>query len=237
MPPPSSGPPLDQPPRPRRWNPLSLRMYLAVLVTIGVASTAYVGVRLHRQHVALREIKRLGGFVITEPGGPAWLRSVLGNDRMRMFDNVVYVELGRTRASDATLATISCLKGMSGLSLGGTEISDAGLAHLKGMTNLHNLLLVNTRVTDAGLAHLKGLTRLQYLVLDRTDVTDAGLVPLEELTGLKDLSLGSTRVSDASLVRLAGLTRLQYLWLGDTQVTDAGAAELQAALPQAKIVH
>jgi hypothetical protein len=225
------------PPRPRRWIPLSLRMYVAVLVIAGVASAVNIGLPAWRQHIALKEIERLGGFAIAAPGGPAWLRAVLGNDRMKMFDDVVYVELGRTRASDSTLRHLSCLTSISGLSLGGTEITDAGLGHLEKLTNLHNLVLVNTRVTDAGLAHLTELKRLRYLVLDRTDVTDAGLVPLEELTSLKDLSLGSTRVSDASLVHLAALTRLEYLWLRDTLVTDAGAVELQAALPNAKIVH
>jgi hypothetical protein len=230
-------PHLDKPPRRRRWIPLSLRMYLALLLVAGVGSASYVGLPAWRQHVALREIERLGGFVIAEPRGPAWLRSLLVNDRMKMFDEVCYVELRGTRATDATLRHLSCLKSMSGLSLGGTEITDAGLANLEGLTNLHNLLLVNTRVSDAGLAHLKRLKRLQNLVLDRTQVTGAGLARLEEMTNLKDLSLGSTRVSDTSLVHLAGLTRLKYVWLADTQVTDAGAAELQALLPQAKVVH
>src|SRR5262249_39786007 len=108
MPLPSSDPPLNKPPRPRRWIPLSLRTYVAFLAIAGVASILHIGVPAYRQHVALREIKRLGGFVMAEPGAPAWLRSVLGNDRMKIFDNVVYVELGHTRASDATLNHLSC---------------------------------------------------------------------------------------------------------------------------------
>jgi hypothetical protein len=57
-----SDPTLSKPPRPRRWIPLSLRMYLAVLVAVGVASIACVAVPIYRQHVAIQEIERLSGW-------------------------------------------------------------------------------------------------------------------------------------------------------------------------------
>jgi hypothetical protein len=161
--------------------PRPLWIGLATVVLVVVAIGLRIGVPIYRQHVAIREIERLGAYVITSPVGPKWLRARLGNDAMKLFDEVTFVDFRGTRATDATMDHVSCLKSMTGLSLHGTQITDAGLAHLKGLPNLYRLSLFNTQVTDAGLAHLKGLNRLDDLFLDRTLVTDAGLAQLRDL--------------------------------------------------------
>jgi hypothetical protein len=116
-----------------------------------------------------------------------------------------------TNVTDATLATIKDILTLVHLNLRGTKITDAGLAHLKGLTNLLELHLENTAITDAGLTHVKGLVNLNYLNLYNTKVTDAGLKNLQGLADLRSL----------------------YLW--QTRTTSNAVAELQKALPYARI--
>src|SRR5262245_47807648 len=93
-----SGPPTvtanePRPPRPKRWVPLSLRMFLVILVLVGVGSVLWIGIPAYRQHLALEEFTRIHAWVRLEPRGPAWLRQQMGDERMKDFDEVVAVHL------------------------------------------------------------------------------------------------------------------------------------------------
>lgn len=248
----------DRPLRPRRWIPLSLRMFLALLAIAGMGSV-WVGVRGYRQLVAIRQLEDLGSDIVQTPAGPLWLRNLVGADRMRMFDEVTEVNYGREATNaglehlrgfnrlqlltlapaPVTNAGLEHLRGLTclqELNLSFTQVTDVGLEHLRGLTSLQDLSLNYVQVTDAGLEHLRGLTSLQCLRLDGTRVTDAGLEHLRELTHLEDLSLRNAHVTDVGLEHLQGLNRLQRLYLRDTHVTDAGVAELKRALPDLMIL-
>jgi len=257
---PASDPTTDKPPRPRRWIPLSLKMFVLILGTM----TVWTGIRAYRQYVAIREIERLDGYVATtRPRGPQWLRDWVGYKRYRFCEDVDFPRIDEPTAAvtEATLAYISWLpnlrvlglwntpttdaglahlRGMAKLEelyLANTQVTDAGLSDLRGMTNLLNLQLSDTQLTDAGLVHLKSLTSLRALWLDSTQVTDAGMVHLSRLSNLRGLFLGKTQVTDAGLAHLKGLTNLQHLELKLTIVTDDGVDELKQALPDLKVVH
>ena len=64
------------------------------------------------------------------------------------------------------------------LRLDGTAITDAGLAHLTLLEGLTYLNLVGTSVTDAGLEAIAGLAALQRVYLWRTAVTAQGVARL-----------------------------------------------------------
>jgi hypothetical protein len=188
--------------------------------------------------------------------GPAWLHKLLGDD---FFANVVVVNLGDPKVTDAALvhlkgltqlkclylndaqvtdAGLEDLKGLMELQtlwLLKTKVTDAGLEHLKGLKQLQCLFLGNTQVTDAGLEHLKGLEQLQLLYIHDTQITDDGLKHLKGLTNLIFLDLNNTAVTDVGLEHIKGLTILETLNLGKTKVTDAGVNDLQKALPNLKI--
>jgi len=249
---------------PRRFTarlprPLWIGLLAAVLAL--VAAGLQSGRPIYRQIAAIREIERLGGTVQYDPRGPQWLRDHFGDERMRLFDAVVGVDLHGTETTDATLSyLVNRLPGLQKLvldktqvtnrglsfltdmpklewlSLKDTQVGDVGLAHLKSITTLFALDLTNTHVTDAGLAHLKGLTSLEGLILDETRITDAGLSYLARLK-LLTFAMNKTRVTDAGLAHLKGMTGLKELYLDGTPVTDAGAAELKRALPGLFIMH
>jgi hypothetical protein len=159
-----------------------------------------------------------------QPPGPAWLRSLLGDD---FFTHTVAATLSRAQVTNAGLEHLKALSQLQWLSLYRTRVTDAGLEHLKRLSQLQELDLGNTQVTDAGLEHLKGLSQLRSLSLDGTPVTDAGLERLKRLSQLQELHLYGTHVTNTGLEHLKGLSRLQRLFLASTHVTDAGLEHLK----------
>jgi hypothetical protein len=83
------------------------------------------------QRDAVTAIEKLGGRARWDDKaleGPAWLRTLLGDD---FFNSARWVDLTRS------------------------EVTDAGLEHLKGLSRLQQLWLVSTKVTDAGVKKLQ----------------------------------------------------------------------------------
>ena len=127
--------------------------------------------------------------------------------------------------TDAGLAHLGNLRGLTRLSIAGSSLTDAGLATLAEFDQLENLNLIATPMTDAGLVHLRGLTRLINLEL-RTNagIHGPGLAHLAGMTQLKRLLLDSTPINDEGLSHLAGLTKLEILNTSSPHITDAGPA-------------
>lgn len=227
------------PPRRPRWvAPLSLRMYVAILVLLGVGSTLLIWVAYRREQQVydreqevIQEIKRWGGSVGTEAGGSEWLRKLARKDGLidiKFFERISFILVDGKAVTDADLAhwQLSRLPNLNGVSLDRTAVTDTGLAQLSGLTNLREVSVNGTAVSDAGLVYLDGLTNLDYALLAGTAVTDAGLVHLSKLTSLRYVFLSQTAVTDAGLAHLSGLTSLQELFLDGTAVTDSGLAHL-----------
>src|SRR4051812_23191660 len=127
----------DKPPRPRRWIPLSLRMFVAILVLLGVGSTLLTWVSYRREQQmyrreqqVIREIKSWGGYVGTVAGGSAWLRQLAGKD---------------------SLIDVTAFERISFILVDGKALTDAGLARfqLSTLTNLDGVSFDQTAVTDA----------------------------------------------------------------------------------------
>jgi hypothetical protein len=149
--------PTPTPPAPRRFSvrlPRPLWIGLAAAVLVVVAIGLRVGIPIYRQHIAIREIKGLGGTVDTRPRGPAWLRERLGNGRMKPFNEAIEVNLSSSRVNDATLRHVRWLTSLQSLNLVDTDVTDVGLGHLKQLRNLKVLYIRGTNATDAGVAEL-----------------------------------------------------------------------------------
>src|SRR5262245_2828998 len=197
-------------PEPCRFTirlPPPLWIGVATMAVVLVAAGLRIALPIWRQQVAIQEIERLGRRVISVEGGPRWLRRLVGNKWMTIFDVPVSVTLSRTAVTDTNLSRLRELRHLHSLLLQSTRISDDGLVHLEGLKTLEELDLTGTRITDAGLMHLAGLTNLEYLSLEGTKITDAGLLHLK------------------------GLARLKMLLLIHTNVTETGVADLKRAVP------
>ncbi len=186
---------------------------VVTLFLLVVAVALRLGLPLYRKNSAIREFRRMGGSVQTVPGGPEWLRRRIGDDRMRFFDEVVFVHLGGTAATDADISAVAEMSKLKKLNLRGTRVSDVGLDHVRRLPELEVLSLGDTRVTDAGLVKLGGLSSLNRLSLLGTGISDAGLLHLQRLANLQEVMLHGTRVTDAGLVDfLFTLPRADKTW-------------------------
>src|SRR5262249_52379173 len=84
------------------------------------------------------------------------------------------------------------------LNLDRTRVSNAGLAHFKECKSLESLHLAHTTVGNAGLAYLKECKGLTRLFLDNTTVTD--LSPLQGMP-LKELQCDFKPERDGKILR------------------------------------
>ena len=169
---------------------------------------------------------------------PAWFVALkqTGAEMQTGSDGkVISIAFRGNRFTDSELVHLQGLTDLKFLNLNDTRVTDTGLAHLKGLTSLQ-ALYVGSRITDVGLTHLQGLTSLKSVGLNSNQITDAGLDHLQGLTSLESLFLQGPHVTDDGLERLKGLTSLKSLSLRGTQVTDDGKKELEAALPDCRIM-
>ena len=149
------------------------------------------------QEEAIAAIKKMGGFVDTDPQRPG--------------DPVVRVHLFAGKTAGVGLAPLAKLPEIEWIGLHASDITEADLEYLKGLTKLRRLGLADTRLSDAGLERLEGMTTLEILYLMENPITDAGLDHLRRLTKLKELGLGQTRITDAGLERLK-TSRICRFW-------------------------
>jgi len=182
-----------QPKSRRRWYQYSLRTLL-IVVTLAGCGFGWLGWKVRearQQQSAVAVIEKLGGRVIYDygfdsqgnelptatPPGPAWLRSLVGDDCFRC---VCCVYLDITPGKSADLQYLKCFTHLNNLEISDTQAADGGLEYLKGLAELGYLRIRGPQVTDAVLEHLKCLTQLKLLTLDGTQVTDAGLANLQQ---------------------------------------------------------
>ncbi len=112
---------------------------------------------------------------------------------------VVWVDLGRSKITDAGLATLGKFVNLERLHLENTQVTDAGLAKLAGAKSLEYLNLYSTKVTDAGIAKLETNKALKKLFVWQTSVTANGAKALEaKIPGL----VVNTGLSEADIAKL-----------------------------------
>lgn len=215
---PTADPRTDKPPCGRRWIPLSLRMFVVMLVLTSVGGGLWVGLPAYRQHVAIQEFERrgaaIGNFMPDRPvTGPIWLRRIIGDERMVAFDEIDDVYFHADSATvDRRIAKIHAeIISMSTVSRDPPSIDDSTLSYITGIPSVKNLSLRLCNVGDTGMEHVACLRKLEHLDLFCTDVADAGLARLKTLRNLRSINLHGTNV------------------------TDEGIADLQRELPQLKI--
>ena len=76
---------------------------------------------------------------------------------------VVFLNLVRTKITDAGLKEVAKLQHLNYLRLSDTKITDVGLKELAKLQKLERLYLLNTKITDAGLKDIAKLQQLEFL--------------------------------------------------------------------------
>lgn len=113
--------------------------------------------------------------------------------------HVVWVDLARSKVTDAAADTLVKMVNLERLHLENTQFSDAGLAKLGALQKLEYLNLYGDKVTDAGISKLAAAKALKKLFVWQTGVTKSGATALEgKLPGLK-VNVG---LSEAEIAKL-----------------------------------
>jgi hypothetical protein len=233
---------VEQGPRLRRWIPLSLKMFAAILAAVGVVSGIWlVSLHIHyrRQMEAVAVIERIGGSVDYRYDAPQWLNRLLPDDppwRMgglgpnwirewlpvnRLIDYSLVVE-GVSMDNGPGMTVVSDLSGERVDDAGEANPTDQDLIWIARFPKLKRLYLRDTRIGDAGLRHLQSLQEIEALYLSRTQITDESMEVVAGFEKLTHLRLYDTRLTDAGLARLRQLKHLTDLDVGETRVTEQG---------------
>lgn len=93
---------------------------------------------------------------------------------MPLAENIAHVDLGRTKITDAALATLAKFPRLANLDLRQTKVTDKGLESLTKLKNLQNVNLYGTEVSDTGLAALASVKSLRHVTAWQTKATETG---------------------------------------------------------------
>lgn len=212
---PTPDPTTDKPARPRRWIPLSLRLFVAMLLILGIVGVLYVGLPAYRQQEVIAEFDRLNVDYKKRPIGTDRLHGYLRKwnfDVDRLPHDVVSVRIGYD-----------------------VYPRDFKTRWFQHLSKLEELKLEASWFGRVDLSFLAGLTKLRLLSLRWMRVSDADLRTLGGLRNLKVLDLTGTHVTDSGLMHLTALKNLTWVGVGGTHVTDAGIDALQTRLPDVSI--
>ena len=115
-----------------------------------------------------------------------------------LSSQIVWLKLGGTKITDASLTEIGKLKNLNKLHLEYTSVTDAGLQNLKTLPYLEYLNLIGTKVTDSGLQNLANLKALRNVYVWKSVVTEAGITQLRKVrpdlnivTGLDEMAVAA----------------------------------------------
>ena len=117
--------------------------------------------------------------------------------------HLAWVDLARSKVTDAGLATVAQMANVERLHLENTAVTDAGLVHLAGLAKLEYLNLYGTKVTDAGIAKLTANKALKKLFVWQTAVTKDGAKKLEAAVPGLVVNVGLSEAEIAKLIEAA----------------------------------
>ncbi len=167
------------------------------------------------------------GTVHFENGGPQWLRDIVGDDDMHVFDRLTGIDINdRQSPHDKTYKR-------------NDNITDDWLSLLKFTPDLTTLDIANTGIKGPGLKEVGKLKNLETLNLTLTAITDEYLEPLQDLTNLRVLGLASAQCSGEGFRFFDKLKQLENANFHFTPVNDAGLAGIShvPSLTRLEIVH
>ena len=133
--------------------PVSLRIFVVLLVLLGVCGFLWIGLHAYRRHLFIRKIEDVGGVVVTQRG-PKWLRDVLGDERMRILTEPRSIWFEGSSVADEDLLLLQEVPNLEAVGLNATAVTDSGLAHLKKVTGLKMLVLDGKRFSDDAIEDL-----------------------------------------------------------------------------------
>lgn len=141
------------------------------------------------------------------------------------------------RLSEESVSLFLKFRGLEKLQLAYSQVDEAGIARIRELSFLTHLYFGGSNLNDKMMMHIHDLPRLRVLGIADTQVSDKGLAYLENLPSLEELGIQSNyEITDAAIDHLKRLKGLRRVQMGNTKITDEGRAELEKALPGARIL-
>lgn len=97
-----------------------------------------------------------------------------------LAEQIVWLKLGGTKVTNASLSTISKLKNLNKLHLEYTNVNDDGLITLKDLPNLEYLNVIKTQLTAQGLKVLLTSPSLNSIYVWQTSIQDSTLAQYQK---------------------------------------------------------
>jgi hypothetical protein len=180
-----------------------------------------------RCEAVIANLKSFNGLSAVAPGGPDWLRAVVGDSSMQVFDQLTLVDFNERKNPHAKDYKLN------------TAINDEWLSQIQGLTDIRRLDIANVAIKGPGLRYVGTLTNLESINMTLTPITDEYLEPLGNLTQLKVIGLASAECNGTGCKYLHKLTKLENLNFHHTPVNDQGLKEIcqMTSLERLEIVH
>lgn len=188
----------ETPKKPRWWTRLLHRPgWLAVLAVSLLLAAVLVpfGWRYYRTQQLVAGIEACGGGVGFEPGGPTWLRNIVGDEWMKPLDipNELYCQLPSPISAGGPFHKVGVF-------------DDAGfLTNVVPLNNLYGLkrvALCRQQMTHRSFKAFLQFEDLEALLITGKSFDGEALGYLSPASKLRSLSLGGTSVTDKEVLEL-----------------------------------
>lgn len=229
----------------RRWLQFRLRMLILAIAVVSI-----IFALVHFRYIvpyriesdAIVAIRRAGGNVSTQPGGPVWVQWLLGDDTCQ---NIVFADVSRCQIDDADIIRLLELPQLKSLVVGDHNFNSDELDCMRNSESLRLLVVDAISVTSQDVAtlrvaipdvtvHKSQRSLIALLEEDRKctvfqnwpvpeNVDNS--VPLFHRVEAKVVNVHS--FSNSTFVHLASLTSLEELVLSHTRPTDSMLATLK----------
>ena len=200
--------------RPYRFG-LRTLLVLVIAIWCGIWKN-----KANRQRTAVKVISTSGSFVYShefpfrglmkpgevrkvdyaaKPPGPAWLRSIVGDD---YFQTVRMVHFSPT---DEAMKQLANLPDVGDVAMDAYQLTDEGFKQLSHLRNLENLTISNGHNLSNSMAVLTTLPRIRRLLIYNTPIDYRSVEHFAKLANLRQLHLSATLLSDEDVARLCAL--------------------------------
>ncbi|HEV7405040.1 MAG TPA: hypothetical protein VGO11_19005 [Chthoniobacteraceae bacterium] len=182
--------------------------------------------RAAETHRRIEELVKMAvevkGTSHTDAGGPDWLRAIVGEDDMAVFERLI------------TLGFLNEHFGPHDKAQHSDHDTSGWIARLHDLDDLISLNFQNTLVDDAAVAKLGKLPKLEYLNVSLCPITDAAIPLLAKYPTLHRIGIGANKkLTGHGFDKLAGLKELEVINLHSSGIDDEGLRQI-ATLPAIK---
>ncbi|GAB4147501.1 MAG: hypothetical protein Tsb009_20730 [Planctomycetaceae bacterium] len=169
-------------------------------------------------------------------GGDDVLRAIAQN--AALFPKLKLYVFNLDRMTPRGLAALATLQNLTELYIGSTPVTDAGIAQLKGLKGVTSLSLMNNpqpkKITNKTLNVIVQWPRLEKLQIKGAAIDDGGLKILQNARRLSWLQLMDLHITDTGVLHLKNVPALKSLFITGVILREETRKALRHSRPKLK---